>query len=282
MFAYLLCVIVLLCSFCGAIERRSPNSDMGTSKVKSAPHRLRLCNAFFENKTIVAYHNDVILTKKPLKYKGCEDFFTLFKPDSEIIIKKAADKGNDKEEILGTFSITLLPSENSLLLLVITVEHKDSVGFVSHIFSITAGAQVAFIDTYKGNDGAGTMRISDTGTAGSLNVETLSFDLVVVVNPGTYKVNFETTSKKVVDVKLQIKEGDIYTVLRIGNGQQYPMALVSYPQSVSSSIDNEVFNLGKNIIKKKKIDTDSTEGNAYSIYINMYTIGIIYLLFDMY
>merc|ERR1719163_954229 len=121
------------------------------------------------------------MTQSALPYKACQEF-------------KAPIKAGDKLEFrvgdssAGTFSVSDLPNNDAVLLLMIHRHDtlSTAVSFESHVFANLLNAQVAVIDTYKGAEKA-TLKIQDKADSKTARQEDLRYDSVVAVNPGKYK-----------------------------------------------------------------------------------------------
>jgi len=218
-------------------------------------HRLRVCNAYPYEEAMdvyrgVAPHDDLpkgysprdahsmikLTTDGPMEYTTCRDFLTPM---------KAGDKfkfmvGNSNA---GTFAISDLPNNDAVLFLVIYRHDRLStaVSFESHVFANLLNAQVAVIDTYKGNVKAKPM-IRDAPAKGlATRSETLKFNSVVAVNPGIYQVSLVgKKGKAVANSTLVALNRQSYVILRTGvepeHGPEYPQALVVYPESDPSAL----------------------------------------------
>jgi hypothetical protein len=171
-----------------------------------------------------------------MPYKSCEDF----KPQL-----KAGDKLEFRvgDANAGTFSVSDLPNNDAVLVLVIYRHDtlSTAVSFESHVFANLLNAQVAVIDTYKGSEKA-TMKIQDDSQkAKSTRSEDLRYDSVVAVNPGEYQVMLVgSDSTQKAKQSLVALNRESYIVLRVGveaqSGQAYPQELMVYPKSDPSSL----------------------------------------------
>mmetsp|Transcript_60395 Transcript_60395/g.155661 ORF Transcript_60395/g.155661 Transcript_60395/m.155661 type:complete len:282 (-) Transcript_60395:220-1065(-) len=196
-------------------------------------HRLRVCNAYPYAAAVDVHRGAQDLTAgSPMPYKSCRDF-------------KAPLKAGDRLEFkvggvgAGTFSVSDLPSNDAVLMLVI-YRHDTvttAVSFESHVFANLVNAQIAVIDTYRGGARA-TPRISDAEAAGGARhrSEELRYDSIVAVNPGVYEVAL-TSGTGDVRAKSQLValNRESYVVLRIGvdaeGGDSYPEDILVYPRS---------------------------------------------------
>jgi len=200
---------------------------------------LRVCNAFPGLEALEIVKEGFVLTgKDPLKYKTCRTVDTSVSSGDKLEFF-VANQGTSE----GTFTIWELPQHDATMLLVVhrRKETTHGVSFLSHVFAPSKAAQVAIIDTYGGAvvDPA-KLRIND----GS-DDELLSFDTVVGVNPGDYKISMEIgedkakTHGKLIHkaAHFHADKGESYVLLRTGwSGLQkqhdWPMEFVVYPGGV--------------------------------------------------
>lgn len=205
-------------------------------------HRLRVCNAYPYAAALDLFRSSEKLTQSAMPYKGCEDF-------------KAQLKAGDKLEFkvgdanAGTFSVSDLPNNDAVLLLVIYRHDtlSTAVSFESHVFANLLNAQVAVIDTYKGS-AKSTMKIQDVSNAKTARTEDLRYDSVVAVNPGKYQVSLvgpdgATVSKS----SLVALNRESYIALRTGveaqSGQAYNQELVVYPKSDPAALHSSAMGI---------------------------------------
>jgi len=207
----------------------------GFVKALEFKHKLRVCNAYPYAAALDIYRNrgEKLTGETPMQYKSCKDFLSPLKPGDKLEFKVG-------DASTGTFSVSDLPNNDAVLLLVIHRHDtlSTAVSFESHVFANLQNAQVAVIDTYKGAAKAST-RIMDA-VAGKKGLkarsEELRYDSVVAVNPGKYSVvladNAGSTKAKADLVALN-KES--YVVMRTGveaqQGQSFPEELIVYPHS---------------------------------------------------
>jgi len=170
-----------------------------------------------------------------MPYKACRDFVAPLKVGDKLEFKVG-------DASAGTFSVSDLPNNDAVLLLVIHRHDtlSTAVSFESHVFSNLANAQVVVLDTYKGKAKAHTS-IMDADTKGKdhkseSRSEELRFDSVVAVNPGRYEIALTGE-----DGETKVKTGlvalshESYVVLRTGvdsqQGPKYAQELIVFPQS---------------------------------------------------
>merc|ERR1719264_2086690 len=118
-----------------------------------------------------------------MPYKQCRDFVSPLQAGDKLEFKVG-------DTSTGTFSVSDLPNNDAVLLLVIHRHDtlSTAVSFESHVFANLLNAQVAIIDTYKGTARA-TPRIMAFAAANKTKPsEELRYDSVVAVNPGIYEV----------------------------------------------------------------------------------------------
>lgn len=172
-----------------------------------------------------------------MPYKSCRDFVSPLRAGDKLEFKVG-------DANAGTFSVSDMPNNDAVLLLVIHRHDTASsaVSFESHVFANLLNAQIAVIDTYKGSTKSLT-RILDSdklgskvGSKGSGRSEELRYDSVVAVNPGVYEVDLmgtkgETKAKN----ELVALNRESYVILRTGveseQGQSFPEELVIFPNS---------------------------------------------------
>jgi len=207
----------------------------GFVKALEFKHRLRVCNAYPYAGALDVYRgkSERLTGEAPMPYKTCKDFMAPLKSGDKLEFK-------DGDASAGTFSVSDLPNNDAVLLLVIHRHDtlSTAVSFESHVFANLLNAQIAIIDTYKGTARA-TPRIMDADSTASKRAsrsEELRYDSVVAVNPGVYEVALagsdgETKAKS----ELVALNHESYIVLRTGveaqQGNSYPQELVIYPKS---------------------------------------------------
>lgn len=197
----------------------------------SFQQRLRVCNAYPYFAALDVFVGETGLTQSPLKYKGCQEFLPSMRLGDRINFKV-------EESTVGTFTISELPENDAILLMVIHRHDADStaVSFQSHVFSNQKGAQIAILDTYKGS-AKSELRIKDALPMRSNRSEVLRYDSVVAVDPGDYEVLLDAgpgaNSTQLSMATLEAKPGEAYVVIRCGAeahvGEVYPQSLMVYP-----------------------------------------------------
>lgn len=232
-------VIVAFLSFCAAVstahQLRYGGEAYGVGGLVRpliSSNRLRVCNAFPYSAALDMYRSsDKITADTPLRYKTCRDFHAALDVGDKLDFSFG-------DANVGTFSVSYLPSNDALLLLVVHLHDPVStaVSFDSHVFARTDHAQVVTIDTYEGVIKA-TPRIQDDGTTNTSRVEDLRYNTVVAVNPGKYEVVLVSPGG-LQDAKrpLVALSGESYVVMRTGveaqhGGESYPEEVVVFPES---------------------------------------------------
>lgn len=231
------CIALLALQSVAAVDHRKGLRSSASGFVRSLEfdHHLRVCNAYPYAAPLDLYNGKKKLTNSPLPYKACSDFPSLLKAGDKLEFRVG-------DSTAGTFSVSDLPNNDAVLLLLIHRHDtlSTAVSFESHVFANLLNAQVAVIDTYKGSEKA-SMKIKDAGTAKASRSEDLRYDSVVAVNPGEYEVtlvgsdNAEKAAQSLVALNRES-----YIVLRTGveaqSGQAYPQELMVYPKSDPSSL----------------------------------------------
>jgi len=210
----------------------------GFVKALEFKHRLRVCNAYPYAAALDVYHGheQKLTDDVPMHYKTCKDFQAPLKPGDKLEFKVG-------DASAGTFSVSDLPNNDAVLLLVIHRHDtlSTAVSFESHVFANLMNAQVAVIDTYKGA-AKGSPKIMDVAENGKPSrVEELRYDSVVAVNPGLYEVDLQGTDGKTKSKsQLVALNRESYVVIRCGveaqQGPSYPQELLIYPKSDVSAL----------------------------------------------
>jgi len=199
-------------------------------------HRLRVCNAYPYTAALDIFRgkNEKLTGDAPMHYKACKDFQAPLKAGDKLEFRVG-------DASAGTFSVSDLPNNDAVLLLIIHRHDtlSTAVSFESHVFANLANAQVAVIDTFKGA-ARSTPRIMDAGDQakpGNMSrSEELRFDSVVAVNPGVYDVELmgsdgEMKSKS----RLVALSQESYVIIRTGieamQGPAFPQELIVFPNS---------------------------------------------------
>eukprot|EP00747_Dinoflagellata_sp_TGD_P125045 gnl/TRDRNA2_/TRDRNA2_174096_c1_seq9.p1 gnl/TRDRNA2_/TRDRNA2_174096_c1~~gnl/TRDRNA2_/TRDRNA2_174096_c1_seq9.p1 ORF type:complete len:259 (-),score=68.50 gnl/TRDRNA2_/TRDRNA2_174096_c1_seq9:62-838(-) len=226
-----LCFVLLAAAT--ADQLRSNHRAEGFVRSLEFKHRLRVCNAYPYNAALDVYRgkSEKLTSDGAMPYKTCKDFSTPLKAGDKLEFKVG-------DASAGTFSVSDLPNNDAVLMLVIHRHDtlSTAVSFESHVFANLLNAQIAIIDTYKGR-ARSAARIMDAKDSKHARSEELRYDSVVAVNPGTYEVLLagEDGSTKAKDQLVALNR-ESYVVLRTGveaqQGPVYPQELVVYPKSV--------------------------------------------------
>jgi hypothetical protein len=203
----------------------------GFVKALEFKHRLRVCNAYPYSSAADVFRSKDKLTDQPMHYKSCKDFLAPLKAGDKLEFKIG-------DASAGTFSVSDLPNNDAVLLLIIHRHDAVStaVSFESHVFANLMNAQVAVIDTYKGTKRA-SPRIQDRADATKHSrSEELRYSSIVAVNPGIYEVELDGDDGQVAaKSELVALNRESYIVLRVGveskAGPSFPQELVIYPNS---------------------------------------------------
>merc|ERR1719243_61262 len=117
---------------------RHSNQHLGSSFVKALEfkHRLRVCNAYPYAAALDLNRGKEKLTDESMPYKSCKDFKTQLKAGDKLEFKVG-------DANAGTFSVSDLPNNDAVLLLVIYRHDtlSTAVSFESHVFANLLNAQ---------------------------------------------------------------------------------------------------------------------------------------------
>lgn len=232
-----------LCTLAVAIDQthgslRSKVQAEGFVKALEFKHRLRVCNAYPYSAALDVFRgaHEKLTDDAPMHYKTCKDFVAPLVSGDKLEFKVG-------DASAGTFSVSDLPNNDAVLLLVIHRHDtlSTAVSFESHVFANLANAQVAIIDTYKG--AAKSMpKIMDIAPKGKTSrSEELRYDSVVAVNPGLYEVHLSgADGKDNAKAQLVALNHESYVIIRTGveaqQGPAYPQELLVYPNSDASAL----------------------------------------------
>eukprot|EP00747_Dinoflagellata_sp_TGD_P125021 gnl/TRDRNA2_/TRDRNA2_174096_c1_seq10.p1 gnl/TRDRNA2_/TRDRNA2_174096_c1~~gnl/TRDRNA2_/TRDRNA2_174096_c1_seq10.p1 ORF type:complete len:263 (-),score=54.88 gnl/TRDRNA2_/TRDRNA2_174096_c1_seq10:53-841(-) len=232
MLQIVLCFAMLAAA--SADQLRSNHRAEGFVRSLEFKHRLRVCNAYPYNAALDVYRgkSEKLTSDGAMPYKSCKDFSTPLKAGDKLEFKVG-------DASAGTFSVSDLPNNDAVLMLVIHRHDtlSTAVSFESHVFANLQNAQIAVIDTYKGHAVA-TPRIMDKPLSKNITArsEELRFNSVVAVNQGIYEVTLvDPSGKKMSEQQLVALNRESYIVLRAGveaqNGPAYPESIIVFPQS---------------------------------------------------
>jgi hypothetical protein len=210
-------------------------------------HRLRVCNAYPYSAALDVFRgsSEKLTSDAPMHYKTCRDFQAPLKSGDKLEFKVG-------DASAGTFSVSDLPSNDAVLLLVIHRHDtlSTAVSFESHVFANLQNAQVAIIDTYKGAAKA-TPKIMDIEEKGKTSrSEDLRYDSVVAVNPGLYNVQLSGSDGQTkATSQLVALSQESYVIIRTGveaqQGPAYPQDLLIYPNSDKAALHSASPSLAK-------------------------------------
>jgi hypothetical protein len=212
--------------------------SLGASFISTLEFKLelRVCNAYPYTYPMDVYLGKEKLTETALSYKVCGTFHPTLKVGDKLDFKIS-------DTSAGSFTVQDLPQNDAVLMLVIFRHDTRStaVSFESHVFANLLNAQVAVLDTYRGNAQA-TPRIEDaqkhSDKEGHVQrSEELRYNSVVALNQGVYDVVLHALDGETVKAKHQLValNRESYLVVRCGveteEGQAFPQDLMVYPQS---------------------------------------------------
>merc|ERR1719146_213550 len=144
MFRLALCTI--LCASAAGYADRNLRTE-GFVQALEFKHRLRVCNAYPYAAALDVFRgkSEKMTGDSPMPYKACKEFTSPLKAGDKLEFKVG-------DASAGTFSVSDLPNNDAVLLLVIHRHDtlSTAVSFESHVFANLVNAQVAVIDTYKG------------------------------------------------------------------------------------------------------------------------------------
>lgn len=217
---------------------RSKANAQGFVQALEFKHRLRVCNAYPYSAALDVYRgkDEALTGSSPMHYKSCRDFMAPLKSGDKLEFKVG-------DASAGTFSVSDLPNNDAVLLLVIHRHDtlSTAVSFESHVFANLENAQVAIIDTYKGK-AQGTPKIMDSVAKGKTSrSEELRYDSVVAINPGMYEVHLaDAAGKDSAISKLVALNHESYVIIRAGveaqQGPAYKQELIVYPESDAAAL----------------------------------------------
>jgi len=233
-----------LCVFATAITDQAHGTVRGFVRALEFKHRLRVCNAYPYSAALDVFRGktEKLTSEAPMHYKTCKDFTAPLISGDKLEFKVG-------DASAGTFSVSDLPSNDAVLLLVIHRHDtlSTAVSFESHVFATLENAQVAVIDTYKGA-AKSTLKIMDASTknkAQTSRSEELRYDSVVAVNPGLYDVELVGLDGKAASKsQLVALNRESYIIIRTGveaqQGPAYPQELLIFPNSNPAALGSSV------------------------------------------
>jgi len=214
-------------------EVRDDNDTTSFVRALDFKQTLRVCNAFPSTSDVfVMRDGDKATVFMDLAYKSCKDVTTDLNEGDKLQFQVG-------DETTGTFSVSELPGNDAMLLLVIYRHDalSSAVSFESHIFANLVNPQVAVLDTYRGGRKS-PMHIKDLKAGNLSRKEDLRYDSVIAVNPGAYQVVLDgvDATNKTLDVAHQFValNGVNYVILRCGLENvagQFGESVIIFPES---------------------------------------------------
>merc|ERR1719321_2346063 len=126
----MLCVAAALKDQSSGALRASSHAQ-GFVQALEFKHRLRVCNAYPYSAALDVFRGaSEKLTDQPMHYQTCKDFTAPLKPGDKLEFKVG-------DASAGTFSVSDLPNNDAVLLLVIHRHDtlSTAVAFESHVFA---------------------------------------------------------------------------------------------------------------------------------------------------
>lgn len=208
---------------------------------RNVHHRLRICNAYPNRLPLDVFegHRRKLTENEPLAYKACRDFLVVLKVGAQLDFSLGGHSA-------GIFVVQSLPSDRSVLLLVVRRTHdadSNAVAFTSHLFAPHEGVQVAVVDAYTGTERAlasvGHVWPQKQGETASKQL--LKYNSMVTLGEGMYDVNISRTDGHAMQrSQLVALNHESYVILRTGleadEGDSFPDELVVYPLSDASHL----------------------------------------------
>jgi len=226
-----LCMVAAALTDHGAL--RANSQAQGFVQALQFKHRLRVCNAYPYSAALDVYRgrSEKLTNDAPMHYKTCKDFAAPLQPGDKLEFKVG-------DASAGTFSVSDLPNNDAVLLLVIHRHDtlSTAVSFESHVFGNLMNAQVAIIDTFKGKASSTPTIMDVAGKGKTSRSEELRYDSVVAINPGLYEVELAgADGKAAAKTQLVALSHESYVIIRTGveaqQGPAYPQDLIVFPQS---------------------------------------------------
>jgi len=215
----------------GALRARS--QAQGFVRALEFKHRLRVCNAYPYSAALDVFRgrSEKLTEDAPMRYKKCKDFVAPLKSGDKLEFKVG-------DASAGTFSVSDLPNNDAVLLLVIHRHDtlSTAVSFESHVFANLMNAQVAIIDTFKGAAKSNFQIMDAAGKGKTSRSEELRYDSVVAINPGLYEVELMGSDGQAkAKSQLVALNHESYVIIRTGveaqQGPAYAQDLLVYPNS---------------------------------------------------
>jgi hypothetical protein len=211
-------------------ETHHPSTALsGYVRARQFDHRLRVCNAYPNEASLIVSRRQEAITEPALNYRECQDVKAPLTSGDRLEFKVGGVSA-------GIFAVSDLPNNDAVLLLVI---HRHdtlttAASFSSHVFANLLNSQVAVLDTYQGRSTLSPNIVDEIH--GKARRERLRFNSVVAVNEGEYQVNLvNTTGGPQLSRELVALNRESYVVIRTGvasqSGPSFPEDLIVFPQS---------------------------------------------------
>merc|ERR1719253_211858 len=214
----------------------------------SFDQKLLVCNAYPSHSPVVIKKNENELLadeNEPLSFRECRYL------KGQVQEHDRLDLGLRDQELHGTFEVGALPPNDAVLLLVLEKrEGSVLMGFQSFAFPSHGDdkdAQLAVIDTFKGNASAPHLKMEDHITGKekqtvSKRIEQLNFNRVYAVEEGNYDASIADKSRGSAELEhvleqstkqaLHLSRSENYVILRTGGAStEFPEGLTVYPQT---------------------------------------------------
>lgn len=227
-------------------------ADQGVVQPLNFKRDLIVCNAYPSDSPMTVKQNGESATGHDrVTYSNCEHM------TSSVHTKDKLDFDFEGTGMQGTFEVGELPDSDATLLLV--VEKRDAktplVAFQSFAFPSRVGgkdAQLAVIDTFKGNSSSPHLRMEDhigskEKRTVSKRAEQLNFNRIYAIEEGNYDASISdhaqvtnagdaaSLAQRVTGKRtLHLSKSQNYVVLRIGDDKHYPQSLVVFPPEMKS------------------------------------------------
>jgi len=222
-----------------------PAVDASFVKAFQFNQRLLICNAYPSTSRMLIKKNSKSMLSEDssgLAFKECRYMVNHVQKHDKLDVEVK------DIEIHGTFEVGELPTTDAVLLLVLSKQGiTPLISFQSFAFPTSIDsqdAQLAIIDTYRGNSTAARLKMEDHVTGKeeqtvSKRVEQLNFNRVYAVEEGDYDASVsdhvgdlpaeEELSKKTKKV-FKLEKNHNYVILRTGDAATFEQTLVVFPE----------------------------------------------------
>lgn len=210
--------------------------------------RLLVCNAYPSMTPAVVKKNErEQLVGTGLGYKQCSYVQDKVKPHDKL------DFLLQNSGVSGSFEVGDLPEADAVLLLVLQKRDDkspmvafQSFAFPTHVDGVSA--QLAVIDTFKGNSSSPHLRMADhvkgeEKETVSKRVEKLNFNRVYAIEEGVYDASVmdhpedpdeEKTLEQGTETAIKLKKNQNYVILRTGDDKDFAQSLLVFPDAAHS------------------------------------------------